>query len=428
MLLGGTGQLEPLDDISDEFNGSKTRFNLTKDGERFAIIARKGSLVDTKFVLLIFVNDVLQVPDVAYEFSNGSTILFSEPPREGDTFKALFYRGTPDLDVKDIDILETIKRGDKVQVNSDTPSLIEDDRTVYNILAPDVIETNVYDGAGVVDNPSLQRPVSWIKQREDIFIDGAAVAKNRVGLEPQLSAVANLIQPVTTGSTQAYVDSIRSFFDNEEEDIDDKEQKIVEIIDSTPVAFDVAVKHEKAIKCEYDGDFGNIVGIRTGFVGANFGIFLDTFIPMDSRFRDTSIVGTAKTVSTLAFEDYLVVKGSNSGPSTGTTSFRNDNSNIGVGTEAVDNIYQVLQATTETGTVTGIGSTAVRRVFVKCDTFIDATMPKFGDFYGAYSWGQIDITFREEANEFPAYFSQGIVGIDTSPVVRRMKPLRFLVP
>ena len=74
-----SGQLEPLDDISDEFNGSKTRFNLTKDGERFAIIARKGSLVDTKFVLLIFVNDVLQVPDVAYEFSNGSTILFSEP-------------------------------------------------------------------------------------------------------------------------------------------------------------------------------------------------------------------------------------------------------------------------------------------------------------------------------------------------------------
>jgi len=70
----------------------------------------------------------------------------------------------------------------------------------------------------------------------------------------------------------------------------------------------------------------------------------------------------------------------------------------------------------------------VRRVFVKCDTFIDATMPKFGDFYGAYSWGEIDITFREEANEFPAYFSQGIVGIDTSPVVRRMKPLRFLVP
>ena len=160
------GQLEPLDDISDEFNGSKTRFNLTKDGERFAIIARKGSLVDTKFVLLIFINDVLQVPDTAYEFSNGSTILFSEPPREGDTFKALFYRGTPDLDVKDIDILETIKRGDKVQVNSDTPSLIEDDRTVYNILAPDVIETNVYDGAGVVNNPSLQRPVSWIKQRK----------------------------------------------------------------------------------------------------------------------------------------------------------------------------------------------------------------------------------------------------------------------
>ena len=192
------GQLQPLDNISDEFNGVKTRFNLTKDGERFAIIARKGSLVDTKFVLFVFINDVLQEPDVAYEFSNGSTILFSEPPRDGDTFKALFYRGTPDIDVVDIDILETVKRGDKVQVNSDTPSLIEDDRTVYNILAPDVIETNVYDGAGVVDNPSLQRPVSWIKQREDIFIDGAAVAKNRVGLEPQLSAVANLIQPVTT--------------------------------------------------------------------------------------------------------------------------------------------------------------------------------------------------------------------------------------
>ena len=422
------GHLQPLDDIAEEFNGLKTRFNLTKDGERFAIIARKGSPVDTQFVLLIFINGVLQDATSDYEFANGSTILFSEAPRSGDTFKALFYRGTPDLDVKDIDILETIKRGDKVKLYDDTPSLRQDERRVYNILAPDVIETNIYSGAGVVDDPKLLRGLDWTKQREDLFIDGVAVAKNRIGLEPELSAVANIIQPITTGATVAYVDSVRTFFDNEEEDINDKDRRIVDIIEQQPIAHDAPVQVERAIKAKYDGDHGPIVGINTGFVGANYGLFIDTFIPVDSRFRDGSIVGMSKTVSTLGFEDYVVIHSSQFGPSTGTTSFRNDNSLIGIGTENVDNIYQVLQSTLETGTVAGIGSTTVNRIFVKCDIFIDTNLPQYGGFYGAYTWGAIDITFRNEFREFPAYFQQGIVGIDTSPVIRRVKPLRFLVP
>lgn len=422
------GQLQPLDDISDQFNGIKSRFNLTENGERFAIIARKGSLIDTKFVLFVFINGVLQTPDTNYEFSNGSTILFTEPPRLGDECKLLFYRGTPEIDVKDIDILETVKRGDLVQLNSDTPSLIEENRRVYEILAPDIIQTNNYSGAGVVDDPTLKRPLFWTKQREDLFIDGDIVTKNRIGLEPELSAVCNIIQPITVASTVAYVDNVKTFFDNAEEDILLQDTKIVDIIEQKDVAFDALTQVERAIKCEYDGDFGNIVGINTGFVGANYGLFIDTYIPENSRLRDGSIIGIAKTLSSLGFEDYLVVKGSNVGPVSGTTAFRNDNSLIGIGSQAIDNVYQVLQSTIETGTVAGIGSTSVNRIFVKCDVFVDPTFPKYGDYYGIFTWGAVDITFRTEFREFPAYTQDGILGIDTSPVIRRVKPLKFLVP
>ena len=44
-----------------------------------------------------------------YEFKGGSFITFKEAPKEGDTSKILFYRGTGSVDVTNVDILETVK-------------------------------------------------------------------------------------------------------------------------------------------------------------------------------------------------------------------------------------------------------------------------------------------------------------------------------
>jgi hypothetical protein len=384
--------------------------------------------VETRFVILIFINNILQKPEQDYIFNNGSTVLFSEAPKEGDSLKVLFYRGTPEIDVKDIDILETVKEGDLLKLSSDDPILNQNNRTVYEILSPDAVETNPYFDVGVSDNPKLLRPISWTKQREDLFIDNLPVTKNRLIYQPELSATSSIIQTVTVGSTFAYVDSIRTFFDNLEEDIVDSDRKVVDIISQVFGEGDPTVTQvERVVKCEYDGDFGTIVGVSTGYFGPSFGMYLDTFITLDSRFRLESITGTAKTVSSLEFGDYFVIKGSNVGDPNGIISLRLDNTQIGVGTQFIDNIYQVEDSQLVQTNVVGVGLTTVNRIFVRVIPFEydDIIVPN--DFYGFFSWGWVDLQNRKEFLEFRSYFEDGISGIETSPVIRRVKPLRFLV-
>ena len=66
-----------LDDISSEFNGSRTVFNLTVDGEPYTPINAQQ--------LIISLNDVVLSPGIDYNVS-GSTIIFTNPPLEKNTF------------------------------------------------------------------------------------------------------------------------------------------------------------------------------------------------------------------------------------------------------------------------------------------------------------------------------------------------------
>jgi hypothetical protein len=93
------GELQKLDDIDHLFDGFRKTFPISDNGNRFAIITKDGSNIDLKSVLLIFVNDVLQEPDVAYTFDGGSLITFTEAPKSGDKCRILFYKGTPNIDV-----------------------------------------------------------------------------------------------------------------------------------------------------------------------------------------------------------------------------------------------------------------------------------------------------------------------------------------
>jgi len=224
------GQLEVLDKIQSEFNGTKKVFTLKKDGSPITIRAREGSSIDVQSTILVFVNDTLQVPGQGYTLTNGSILTFSEAPKgrqtdgsfDGDTCKILFYKGSGDTDVTFKDILETVKKGDTLQIGGDgdlcTDSIEEDVRLVKEVVASDVVDTNAYTGVGINGDPNCKRTVTWCKQGVDKIINGQIVSKSREELEALINPTTFIIQSVGVGSTVIFVESVRTFFDPDNED------------------------------------------------------------------------------------------------------------------------------------------------------------------------------------------------------------------
>jgi len=227
------GELEPLDDITD-FDGVEDAFDLRLEGVPISIQSRRGSRIDISQVLLVFLNDVLQEPNVAYIFTGGSTIVFTEPPKPGSIVNVLFYKGTPDKDVIFTEVLRTVKRGDTVELNNDPQNrqsilLDEDPRVVTKIQTLDSVLTNPYPGPGVTISRSLSRPVTWCKQTSDSIIDGEIVGKDRIELEPAIYPTAVVIQPVSIGTTIIYTNDLRPYFDPFNETADLDYQNVIDI-------------------------------------------------------------------------------------------------------------------------------------------------------------------------------------------------------
>ena len=211
------GDWDVLDDFSNLFNGSRKRFPLKKGGNFVSFVARQGSNINIQDNLFIFLNDVLQVPGVGYEFSGGSQVLMSEAPDEGDSVKVIFYRGSSAVDTQDVDITETVKIGDSLDIDSSVDKLDEDPRTVQDVLTTNVVNTNAYNGVGLSDDEDLERPVKWCRQRDDIYLDGRRVSKARPLYEPSIFPAAYIIKSVGVGSTDIYVDNVRPSFNQDNE-------------------------------------------------------------------------------------------------------------------------------------------------------------------------------------------------------------------
>ena len=211
------GDFQVIDKIENLFNGVRRNFPIKIDGVQTSIRARVGSNIDIQSVLLIFINDILQVPSSGYTFNGGSTLTFSEPPKEGDTCKILFYKGTGSVDVIFNDILETVKPGDTVRLNSDKLTEKEDERLVTEIVSSDIIQTNPYNGYGLTLDETLSRPLIWCRQTEDKIISGQEIGKNREIYEPLIQPTTNIIQNVGAASTEIFVESAKIFFDDNRE-------------------------------------------------------------------------------------------------------------------------------------------------------------------------------------------------------------------
>jgi hypothetical protein len=211
----------------------------------------------------------------------------------------------------------------------------------------------------------------------------------------------------------------------------------------------------------YSGDSGVIVGFGTTTISSIDQVIFDFFIPTISYLRDTSVVGTAITVSGIGTGDYFLIYSSNVGFATTSIASRNaDNNIIGIGTNFVDNVYQVESvsnvsvANTMIGIATvGSATTTIRRVFAKISgistlTFdntnirFDSTVFTFdstgigsgsgysggittSNYFGNFSWGKIQLTARTEENEFNFYGNRGVGGITTSAIVQRTNSFKF---
>jgi hypothetical protein len=216
------GELEVLDTLDNEFDGQKTNFQITLNEIPFTIAAATGSPIDVEQTLVVFINDVLQVPGTGFIFNGGSIIEFTEAPKVNDTSKILFYKGTSGVDVRFVDILETVKPGDSLDIDNNPElgqgiALDEDPRVVTGISTVDSAFTNPYSGPGITTDANLLRPVTWCKQLTDKIIDGEVVGKDRTHYEPLVYPTSYLIQPVGLGSTVAYVDNVRPLYRAENE-------------------------------------------------------------------------------------------------------------------------------------------------------------------------------------------------------------------
>mgnify|MGYP006064680937 CR=1 FL=1 len=114
--------IDPIDNLQD---GERKRFPLRVNGELLSFDIGQtvdSQLIDMNALLIIYVNNVLQNPGTAYNFEGGTTFEFTTAPDIDDNISVFFYKGTASEDVTEIDVVETIKNGDIVQLqaNNDT--------------------------------------------------------------------------------------------------------------------------------------------------------------------------------------------------------------------------------------------------------------------------------------------------------------------
>tara|TARA_R100000027_G_scaffold16248_1_gene11619 strand:+ start:1229 stop:14104 length:12876 start_codon:yes stop_codon:yes gene_type:complete len=220
------GVIETLDDVTSYIDGSRIDFPLIRAGNPISINKSKGSKIELDHLLLVFVNEILQVPGKSYEFDGGSFITFTEPLKIGDTITINFYKGSgDDLDVVDVEVIETVKYGDEVTLNYDPEKgqksyLQENPRTISTSISIDKVKTLPYFGPGTTRDTTLERPITWCRQTADKIINGQGVGKDRELYEPVINPTASIISPVGVGSTVVYVDRLRPLFDLNSENAD----------------------------------------------------------------------------------------------------------------------------------------------------------------------------------------------------------------
>jgi hypothetical protein len=202
------GQLIPLDDFSNQFTGFRKIFTLIKTvgviPQPYSIEKGPGSDIVLENNLLIFINDILQIPGKDYILTGGTQLTFTEAPPRYSKIKILYYQGSIS-DVKTEIPLQTIKIGDKIKLEKNDTVISQFDRIVTNILSSKKVETNAYDDIGISLDSSFTRPLTWTKQTSDLIINSEIIDKSREYLEPRINPITKLIKDFVPGDSVMYV-------------------------------------------------------------------------------------------------------------------------------------------------------------------------------------------------------------------------------
>ena len=207
------GQFLQFDDISREFNSIKKVFNIitTINGEKSRLTFKSKStkkIIENNF--FIFINDVLQKPQISYRYIGGR-IVFSEAPKEGSKCNILYYQGSI-YDTTLVVPIQIFKEGDVLKFEDSELSIFDTeqtDRIIKRIVGSNNLDTFPYDGVGI---SSIVRPISWTKQKNDRLINGSLISKSRTNQSSRIYPTAKLIWNVSKDDTAIYVDNAYPLF------------------------------------------------------------------------------------------------------------------------------------------------------------------------------------------------------------------------
>lgn len=188
------GILDKLDDLSDKVNGVRKTFSLFKNGQRVSLDVDQEYEIELKYNLLVFVNDILQIPNSSYIFNGGSVITFTEPIPSGSNVKIYFYKGYYN-DTFIGQSLSKLKEGDTLQLEQDfygAPPVQEKSRIIKELTSFDILKTNIYSDIGLSDNSSQLRSITWTPQKTDLIIDGVYLSKARVEQNAGISSFTKI--------------------------------------------------------------------------------------------------------------------------------------------------------------------------------------------------------------------------------------------
>lgn len=194
------GILEKLDDLTNKVNGFRKTFNLTKNGQRVSLDADSEYEIELQYNLLVFINDVLQIPNSSYRFNGGSIITFTEAIPSGSSVKIYFYKGYYDDTIISTSVSK-LKEGDTLQLAQDLynpPPIQQNERIIKEFVSSDVLQTSVYTDVGISNDSSQLRTLTWTPQKTDLIIDGTYVTKSR---SEQNSGITSFTQLSTLGIT-----------------------------------------------------------------------------------------------------------------------------------------------------------------------------------------------------------------------------------
>ena len=433
------GQLLEMDDFSNQFNGAKTQFLITRtetEREFYSIVAREGSGIILQNNLLIFINDILQRPGIDYEFNGGTRLKFREAPKADSSFRLYFYAGSS-LDFDEIDVDQTIKEGDELRLQKESYIEVEkvdsegnkfnvferqndvtsqDRRTIYALIAADTVETETYTGVGINSEDKLLRPIEWTKQTSDTVIDGLRISKSRNSNSALYFPSTKIIQPVGPTDTVIYAENVWSF-----DEVDNLAQSINNVTLVGLAVTDATLPVVETIKeVAYEGDFGQVIDIvefDSGEAGAENSLptIKFDFYPHPSIYSEGGEPNTIETTG-ISTGDYFVIRNTTIGPGAGLTSIDGSQANIvAVGSSFLNNVYRAAK-------VTGFAGTDRIQVATNVHSVAGInTDPEFYQ-YGTFSWGKIN-TGSRNGQTLGFQTNDPLSGVSTSAHVSRTSQL-----